>query len=138
MLIPVRCFCNKPIGHLWNTYKEKVKTEKPGTVLDELNIKRYCCRRMFLGHIDIIDNLLNYSNNPGEKPVKKYIPTEELYGSPPMGEDEVVEELNFVDYDNDQMYGNEIINEDLDGEEIDHEYTFHDNDDEDNAYDDDD
>ena len=28
--------------------------------LDNLNISRYCCRRMFLGHVNIIDKLLSF------------------------------------------------------------------------------
>ena len=69
MLIPVRCFtCNRVIGHLWNHYKELITEKSPGEALDELGLtsEKYCCRRMLLGHIDIIDRILQYSNNPGE------------------------------------------------------------------------
>jgi DNA-directed RNA polymerase subunit N len=57
MIIPIRCFsCGKPIGHLWEEYKERVsRGEKPGQVLDSLGVKRYCCRATFLGHVDLID-----------------------------------------------------------------------------------
>ena len=56
MIIPVRCFsCGKPIGHLWEEYKKRVaEGEKPGKVLDELGVERYCCRAMFLGQEDYI------------------------------------------------------------------------------------
>lgn len=56
MIIPVRCFsCGKPIGHLWETYKERVeKGENPKKVLDELDLERYCCRAVFLGHVDLL------------------------------------------------------------------------------------
>jgi len=56
MIIPVRCFsCGKPIAHLWEEYKKRVaEGEKPGKVLDELGIERYCCRAMFLGQEDYI------------------------------------------------------------------------------------
>jgi DNA-directed RNA polymerase subunit N (RpoN/RPB10) len=30
-------------------------------VLDKLLVKRYCCRRMLLTHVDIIDKLLAYT-----------------------------------------------------------------------------
>jgi DNA-directed RNA polymerase subunit N len=62
MLIPVRCFsCGKPIGHLWEEYKERVeKGENPEKVLDKLGLERYCCRRMFLSHKDYIDEVIKY------------------------------------------------------------------------------
>ena len=54
MIIPVRCWsCGKPIGHLWETYRERVeKGENPKKVMDDLKLERYCCRGMFLGQID--------------------------------------------------------------------------------------
>lgn len=57
MIIPVRCFsCGKPIGHLWEEYKKRVKKEGEDSkkVLDELGLERYCCRAIFLGQIDLI------------------------------------------------------------------------------------
>lgn len=59
MMIPVRCWsCGKPIGHLWARYKEctREKGEAPKTVLDDLGVERYCCRAMFLGHVDLIEH----------------------------------------------------------------------------------
>lgn len=57
MIIPVRCMsCGKPIGHLWEEFKERVaKGEDRKIVLDELGLERYCCRSVFLGHVDLID-----------------------------------------------------------------------------------
>ena len=57
MIIPIRCFsCGKPVGHLWEEYKERVaKEENPKKVLDSLGLERYCCRSVFLGHLDLID-----------------------------------------------------------------------------------
>ncbi|MCD6371359.1 MAG: DNA-directed RNA polymerase subunit N [Candidatus Aenigmarchaeota archaeon] len=62
MIIPIRCFsCGKPIGHLWEKYKEKVsKGAEPKKVLDELGLKRYCCRQVFLGHVDLIDEIAKF------------------------------------------------------------------------------
>jgi DNA-directed RNA polymerase subunit N len=57
MIIPVRCFtCGKPVGHLRKEYEERVaKGEDAGEVMNELGLKRYCCRGLFLGHVDLID-----------------------------------------------------------------------------------
>ena len=78
MIIPIRCFsCNNLIGDKYVIYTElnkkinpennvttidtnlinegKVDTSTQGQILDDLNIKRYCCRRMFLTQVDIVD-----------------------------------------------------------------------------------
>ncbi len=57
MIIPVRCFsCGKPIGHLWEKYKQSIQNGEEGKkVLDDLGLERYCCRAQFLGHVDLID-----------------------------------------------------------------------------------
>jgi DNA-directed RNA polymerase subunit N len=57
MIIPVRCFsCGKPIAHLWEEFKKRVEAgEDPKKVLDELGLERYCCRAMFLGHVDLLE-----------------------------------------------------------------------------------
>jgi DNA-directed RNA polymerase subunit N (RpoN/RPB10) len=57
MIIPIRCYsCGKPVAHLYEDYLEKVKLGMPKKqALDELGLKRYCCRSLFLGHVDAID-----------------------------------------------------------------------------------
>lgn len=67
-MIPVRCFtCGKVIGDKWEEFKEKVsKGENTGKVLDELGIKRYCCRRIFISHVEVLDEILKFV-----KPSKK-------------------------------------------------------------------
>ena len=77
MIIPMRCFtCGKLIADKWNFYKKeldkvnstkkdketiininsKTKIDTPeGQILDKLELKRYCCRRMLLSHVDLID-----------------------------------------------------------------------------------
>ncbi|MBI2040614.1 MAG: DNA-directed RNA polymerase subunit N [DPANN group archaeon] len=56
-MIPIRCFsCGKPVSHLWEAFKARVAAgENTKDVLDKLGLKRYCCRALFLGHIDLID-----------------------------------------------------------------------------------
>ena len=62
MMIPIRCFtCGKLIGDKWEEFARRVKDgEKPRKVLDELGITRYCCRRMLLSNVEIIDEVLKY------------------------------------------------------------------------------
>ncbi|HOI18554.1 MAG TPA: DNA-directed RNA polymerase subunit N [Candidatus Woesearchaeota archaeon] len=62
MIIPIRCFsCGKPLAHLWEEYKERVsKGEDPKKVLDSFGLDRYCCRGLFLGHVDLIDSIAKF------------------------------------------------------------------------------
>lgn len=62
MIIPIRCFsCGKPIAHLWKEYSERVeKGEDRKKVLTELGLERYCCRAVFLGHVDLIDTTARF------------------------------------------------------------------------------
>ncbi len=62
MIIPIRCIsCGKPVGHLWEKYQEKLKKgEDRKKVMDELGLERYCCRALFLGHVDLVDTVANF------------------------------------------------------------------------------
>lgn len=62
MIIPVRCFtCGKLIGDKWEEFARRVKIgEDPGNVLDNLEVSRYCCRRMLLSHVEVIDEVLRF------------------------------------------------------------------------------
>lgn len=62
MYFPIRCFtCGATIGHLYEDYAKKVKDGKnPSEVLEGLEIGRYCCRRMFLGHVEVMDKIAKY------------------------------------------------------------------------------
>ncbi|HIE19197.1 TPA: DNA-directed RNA polymerase subunit N [Candidatus Bathyarchaeota archaeon] len=62
MIIPVRCFtCGKLIGDKWEEFSKRVKNgESAGKVLDDLGVTRYCCRRMLLSHVEIIDELTRF------------------------------------------------------------------------------
>ena len=60
-MIPVRCFsCGKVISSVWDEYKKRSQTEDAGKVLDDLGINRYCCRRMLLTHVELVDLLAPY------------------------------------------------------------------------------
>jgi DNA-directed RNA polymerase subunit N len=63
MIIPVRCFtCGKVVADHWEEFARRVKAgERPKQVLDEMGMTRYCCRRMFISQVDVIDDLLRYA-----------------------------------------------------------------------------
>lgn len=63
MIIPVRCYsCGKVVGNLYGQYKDLLARDyTESEALDELGLVRYCCRRMVLTHIDLIDDLIPYS-----------------------------------------------------------------------------
>ena len=73
MIIPIRCFtCGKVIGNKYRTYLDKtkkknddlttieinsknVKKTEEGKVMDELGLDRYCCRKVIMTHVDLVD-----------------------------------------------------------------------------------
>jgi DNA-directed RNA polymerase I, II, and III subunit RPABC5 len=79
MIIPIRCFtCGKIIAHFWDTYLQRIQEERDrvfkdkdkdfiivhtekktieNTVLNELGIKRYCCRSNIMTTVDMCDNI---------------------------------------------------------------------------------
>jgi DNA-directed RNA polymerase subunit N (RpoN/RPB10) len=86
MIIPVRCFtCSKVIADLWEEYQKQINEKKninkkefkiedititsnedalknfddnlQNDVLNKLEITKMCCRRHFLGHVDLINNI---------------------------------------------------------------------------------
>jgi DNA-directed RNA polymerase I, II, and III subunit RPABC5 len=67
MIIPVRCFtCGKLIGHLWEKWLGLLKAEyTEAEALDALQLRRYCCRRMLITHVELIEKLLQYKYNVG-------------------------------------------------------------------------
>lgn len=62
MLVPVRCFsCNKVVGGAYEEFVERQENgEDPAKVMDDLGIERYCCRKIYVSHLDLIDELLPY------------------------------------------------------------------------------
>nr|POE62533.1 dna-directed rna polymerases i, ii, and iii subunit rpabc5 [Quercus suber] len=77
MIIPIRCFsCGKVVADLYERYMVFVQKDEngqqelaDGDALDRLGLQRYCCRRMVLTHVDLIEKLLKY--NPNERDVQK-------------------------------------------------------------------
>ena len=87
MYIPIRCFtCGKTIAHLWDDYCNEIinhninnetieyiseyeinklknvdELKKDETIeekiLNKLNVKKYCCRRMFLTNVDLSEKI---------------------------------------------------------------------------------
>jgi DNA-directed RNA polymerase subunit N len=62
MIVPIRCkSCGKPIAHLWEEYVNRTKKgEDVKKVLDSLGLERYCCRAVFMGHVDLIDEVISF------------------------------------------------------------------------------
>jgi len=77
MIIPILCFsCRNPIAGKYEAYLKKVKEYRKkegksetsemeyltastvktaeGKALDDLGVKRMCCRRHFLSHVDLL------------------------------------------------------------------------------------
>ena len=76
-MIPIRCFtCGKLIAHKWEQYCQETNN---GTsrqdALEIIGFQRYCCRRMFLGHVDITDQLILMSNNNNRRSNNKTLST---------------------------------------------------------------
>ena len=65
MIIPVRCFsCGKIIGDKWEAFSQRLsRGEHPNEVLDDLGFERYCCRRMMLSHVELVDEFLKFDEN---------------------------------------------------------------------------
>tara|TARA_Y100000768_G_scaffold381508_1_gene360288 strand:+ start:2069 stop:2305 length:237 start_codon:yes stop_codon:yes gene_type:complete len=77
MIIPVKCFtCGNVLANKYRYYLKEIKKNKEidndnignnvkyltkdnyektieGTIMDQLNLHKYCCRRHFLTHVDI-------------------------------------------------------------------------------------
>jgi DNA-directed RNA polymerase subunit N (RpoN/RPB10) len=65
-MIPPRCFdCGKVIGHLERRlkqalYKHRDKKDRNKLALDELGLKRLCCRNYVINTVPMADYLLTY------------------------------------------------------------------------------
>lgn len=69
MLIPIRCFsCGIVIADRWTRYKELTNSKEKGgegksveEALDEIKLTRYCCRRMYVSHVELIEEVAPFS-----------------------------------------------------------------------------
>lgn len=62
MIPPIRCFtCGKVIGNKWEKYTQLCQEMTQGDALDNLGMERYCCRRMFLTHVDVTEKVLDFN-----------------------------------------------------------------------------
>lgn len=62
VIIPTRCFtCGKVISDKWDAFQERTEDgEHPKDVLDDLGLERYCCRTIFLTHVDTLDDVAQF------------------------------------------------------------------------------
>ncbi|NPA75526.1 MAG: DNA-directed RNA polymerase subunit N [Euryarchaeota archaeon] len=72
MIIPVRCFsCGRVIASDYVAFVNRVNfirenerreptPEEIERIFDDLGVKRYCCRRMILSHVDLIDEVIAF------------------------------------------------------------------------------
>lgn len=63
MIIPIRCFsCGRLIANIYKPYLEMLeKGERAEDAFEKLGVKRFCCKRMIVSHVDLIDDLLKFS-----------------------------------------------------------------------------
>ena len=72
LIIPIRCFsCNRVIASDFrkfqkriNEIREKRREQTPeeiSNIMDDLGLEKYCCRRMILSHIELIDEIMPFS-----------------------------------------------------------------------------
>ncbi len=65
MIIVIRCLsCGKPIAHLYERFKQRTTNgESAQEVLDDLGLKRYCCRAVFMGQEDLIEEISKFKKS---------------------------------------------------------------------------
>ncbi|MFQ5762499.1 MAG: DNA-directed RNA polymerase subunit N [Candidatus Bathyarchaeia archaeon] len=67
--MPIRCFtCGAVMADKLESFASAVSSgEDAGRVLDDLGITRFCCRRMLLAHVDVMDEILKFYTRPQEE-----------------------------------------------------------------------
>ena len=53
-MIPIRCIsCGKPVSVYFDEYNNRLDDgESSKAILDDMGLKRYCCRRMLITHVE--------------------------------------------------------------------------------------
>lgn len=61
MIIPIKCYsCGTLIANKYKKYKDLINEDKlkPQDILEkELNLKKYCCKRMITYHVDLLESI---------------------------------------------------------------------------------
>jgi DNA-directed RNA polymerase subunit N len=61
MQFPVRCpTCGKVLSDKYEEFEERKEEEDKGEVLDDLGVEKYCCRTVFLTHVESIEEVGEY------------------------------------------------------------------------------
>jgi len=72
MMIPVRCFsCGRVIASDYIAFVNRINLiretenreptpEEIKKIFDDLGVKRYCCRRMILSHVDLMADVMPF------------------------------------------------------------------------------
>jgi len=57
--MPIRCFsCGFPIAAFVEDYRKGIEKGKSAEdILNKLGIKRYCCRRIFISNVELIEDI---------------------------------------------------------------------------------
>lgn len=63
MIIPIRCFtCGKVVANLWKLYTSlKEKGMSSEEIFQKLRVRRYCCKRMFIANVDLMDKIIKHT-----------------------------------------------------------------------------
>lgn len=65
MIIPIRCFtCGKLIADKWEIFSQRIQQEgekNTNKILNDLGLKRYCCRRMLIAHVPLLKPISEFS-----------------------------------------------------------------------------
>ncbi len=78
MILPIRCIsCGELIADKWEKFKDELALGKdPKKILDNLKVKKYCCRCMIITNVDLIDDIAIFK--------KKLLPRNETQSSAPV------------------------------------------------------